>query len=474
MAFAEITGAGGQKIQVPTGLFIDNEFVPAAENATVDLENPATGAFLTKVSAAQPADVDELVLLNKLADLIERDGSDLASLEAVDGGLLYRDSMGLFVPQAADTCRYFAGWADKLDGDSLILPNGMAYTRREPFGVCAAIVPWNSPLMITSWKLGPALAAGNVLIIKTPELSTLYGQKLAQLIVEAGFPPGVINILCGLGPVAGQRLSEHPDIRKISFTGSNAVGRGILEIAAKTNLKKVTLELGGKGPSIVFSDADLENALNWTVAGITVNNGQICAAGSRIYVQDEVYDKFVAEFSKRSRQAVAGNPLLEGTTKRPVISGTQKKRVLEYIQKGKQQNQKFLHGDEPVPSEGHFIPNTAFSEVDPHAAIIREEIFGPVASIARFKTEAEVLALANDSKYGLAGAIFTQDIDKALRVSNSLKCGQVTVNMWGAVNANTAFGGFKESGIGRDLGKEALEGWTQVKCVKINIRDAKL
>ncbi|KAH8886567.1 aldehyde dehydrogenase [Thozetella sp. PMI_491] len=490
MSSVTITGVAGRQIEVPTGLFIDNEFVPAAGHATIDLENPSTGAFLAKVSAAQASDVDRAVssaqkayntawrnslpeqrrgLLNNLADLIERDSQILASLESVDAGILFRDSSGMFVPQAADTCRYYAGWADKLNGDSLTIPQGMAYTRREPFGVCAAIVPWNSPLMTTTWKLAPAIAAGNVLIIKTPELSPLYAQKLGQLIVEAGFPPGVVNILCGIGSVAGKRLAEHPDVHKLSFTGSGLVGREILAASARTNLKKVTLELGGKGPSIVFSDADIENALNWTVAGITVNNGQICAAGSRIYIQEDIYDRFIAEFSKMSQAAVAGDPLLETTTKGPLISGVQKDRVMGYIRKGQEQNVKLLHGGDAEPSPGHFVPNTAFFDVDSDAAIIREEIFGPVASIARFKTEEEVVGLANDTPYGLAAAVFTNDINKALRVSNAVECGQVTVNMWGTVNANTTFGGFKESGIGRDLGKEALEAWTQLKCVKINI-----
>lgn len=324
------------------------------------------------------------------------------------------------------------------------------------------------------WKLGPAIAAGNTLIIKTPELAPLYGQKLAQLIAEAGFPPGVINILCGLGNVAGQALADHALVRKISFTGSTAVGRRILESASRTNLKRVTVELGGKSPSIVFADAAWENALFHTTMGITVHNGQICAAGSRIYVQDDIYDRFVAEFSARTKDAVAGDPLLDSTSKGPLVSAGQKARVTAYIGTALQEGTKLLHGGErgadSAPSGGHFVPNTAFVDVAPTATVMREEIFGPVASIARFKTEEEAIALANDNCYGLAASVFTVDVNRAIRVSNAIEAGQVTVNMWGTVNAGTPFGGIKESGFGRDLGKDALEDWTQVKCVKFNLQ----
>ncbi|GJN78148.1 hypothetical protein PLIIFM63780_001641 [Purpureocillium lilacinum] len=461
---------------LPTGLFIDNKFVAATDSQTIDIENPSTGAHLATVSAAQAADVKRAVksslaaftsswrqsepstrraLLNRLADLIERDANELASIEAVDAGMLYRMSLGLSVAQAAETCRYFAGWTDKLDGQSMRIAEGMAYTQREPI----------------VWKLAPALAAGNTLIIKTPEVAPLYGQKLAQLIVEAGFPPGVVNILCGLGTVAGQTLAEHPLVRKVSFTGSATVGRRILESSARTNLKRVTVELGGKGPTCVFADADWENALAHVTAGITVHNGQICAAGSRIYVQDEIYDRFVAEFSKRTRDAVAGDPLLDSTVKGPLVSAAQRARVEGYIQKALKEDTKLLHGDASshASPKGHFVPNTAFVDVQPSATIMREEVFGPVASIARFRTEEEVIALANDSEYGLSAAVFTSDVTRAMRISDAVECGQVTVNMWGTVNANTPFGGYKQSGFGRDLGKEGLDEWTNVKCVKVNL-----
>lgn len=323
--------------------------------------------------------------------------------------------------------------------------------------------------MITAWKLAPAIAAGNTLVIKTPELAPLYGQKLAELIVEAGFPPGVINILCGTGAVAGQALVEHARVWKVSFTGSSAVGRNIMATSSRTNLKKVTLELGGKGPSIVFADADIDNALIWTVAGITVHNGQICAAGSRIYVQREIYEKFATEFSRLSLQAVAGDPLLESTTKGPLISSGQRERVRSFIRDAQADGTTLLHGNDSIDSPGYFQPNIAFTKVSPESKIIREEVFGPVASLAVFETEAEAIALANDSDYGLSAAVFTSDASKAVRVSDAIECGQVTINMWGTVNASLPFGGFKQSGIGSDLGSEAIDEWTQVKAVKWNV-----
>ncbi|KAF5020458.1 hypothetical protein F66182_7537 [Fusarium sp. NRRL 66182] len=388
MAEITIIGIGGSKVVVPTGLFIHNQFEAATDDRTVTVENPATGDTIGLISAAQSSDVDRAVvssrkaftawkttrpqqrrlLLNRLADLIEQNAQELASIEAVDAGLLYNMSLNLSVQQATETCRYFAGWADKVDGQSIDFDQGIAYTRREPIGVCAAVVPWNTPLMITIWKLAPALAAGNTLIIKTPELAPLYGQKLAQLIVEAGFPPGVVNIICGLGTVAGQALADHQEIRKLSFTGSVGVGRSILASAARSNLKRVSLELGGKGPTIVFADADWENALMWSAMGITVHNGQICAAGSRIYVQQDIYDRFVAEFSARTKNAVMGDPLLDETVKGPVISSTQKERIMEYIAKAENEGTELLHGGHTeglADSRGHFVPNTAFVNVSP-------------------------------------------------------------------------------------------------------------
>ncbi|KAE8329974.1 aldehyde dehydrogenase domain-containing protein [Aspergillus sergii] len=496
MASITVTGAAGRQIQVPTGLFIHNKFVPSTTSQTLTVENPSTGESLGTISAASPEDVNKAVesatigfnvwkntpgparakLLLKLADLIERDADDFASLEAVDAGVLYTDSKGMNIPQAVGNLRYYAGWADKIDGKTLAMEGGVAFTYREPLGVCGAIVPWNAPLMITIWKLAPALAAGNSLIIKPSELSPLYAQKLALLIQEAGFPAGVVNIISGDGASAGRALAEHMAVRKISFTGSSATGRQILKTAASTNLKRVNLELGGKGPSIVFDDCDLDNAVLWTRIGITANNGQICAAGSRIYVQKSIYEKFLEAYKKMAEgsPSVIGNPLDPATTKGPIVSAAQHNKILSYIEQGKQCGARLLFGGEKVGDKGYFVENTAFADVSENATIMKEEIFGPVASIAPFETEAEVIAKANDTLHGLSAAVFTNDISRAHRVTAALESGQVTVNAWAMLSPNAPFGGVKESGFGRDMGEEALEGWTSVKSVKYAILPPKL
>ncbi|KAI2715155.1 hypothetical protein CBS147332_4809 [Penicillium roqueforti] len=486
-----VTGVQSRQITIPTGLFIHNEFVPSSAGQTLVVENPSTGNQLGTISAAGPEDINKAVesaksafktwrtvpgpvkaqLLLKLAELVERDAEDLASLEAVDAGVLYTDSIGMNIPQAVGCLRYYAGWAGKIDGKTLEMEGGIAYTHREPLGVCGAIVPWNAPLMITIWKLAPALVTGNVLIIKPSELSPLYALRLAELVKEAGIPPGVVNIVPGEGASAGQALSEHMDVRKIAFTGSALAGRKILQAASRTNLKKVSLELGGKGPSIVFDDCDIANALLWTRIGITANNGQICAAGSRIYVQATIYDRFVEAFKKAAADAptVAGNPLDASTTKGPVVSRAQHEKILDYIRQGKQSGAKLLFGGEQIGDRGYFVENTAFVDVGDNATIMREEIFGPVASIAKFITEEEVIFKANDSHHGLSAAIFTNNINRAHRVIKELDSGQVTVNAWAMLSPNVPFGGVKESGFGRDMGEEALEGWTTVKAVKYHI-----
>ncbi|KAJ5224174.1 uncharacterized protein N7469_007677 [Penicillium citrinum] len=486
-----VSGVHGRQITVPTGLFIHSEFVPSLTGQTLTVDNPSTGDKLGTISAAGAEDIDRAVqsaktgfdawrnvpgpvkarILLKLADLIEEHAQDLGSLEAVDAGTLFTDSIGLNIPQSIACLRYYAGWADKMDGKTLEIDGGFAYTYREPVGICAAIVPWNAPLMITIWKLAPALAAGNSLIIKSSELSPLYALKFAELIKEAGVPAGVVNIVTGEGASAGQALSEHMEIRKLAFTGSATAGRKILQAASQTNLKKVSLELGGKGPSIVFDDCDLENALLWTRIGITANNGQICAAGSRIYVQDTIYERFIEAYKHdaASTSTVAGDPLDTSTTKGPVVSQAQHQKILDYIQQGKKSGARLLFGGERIGNKGYFVQNTAFADVPDDASIMREEIFGPVASIAKFSTEDEVISKANDSLHGLSAAIFTNDVNRAHRVTKSLETGQVTVNAWAMLNANVPFGGVKESGFGRDMGEEALEGWTTVKAVKYHI-----
>ena len=363
--------------------------------------NPSTESPLAHIAAAAASDVDTAIkassnalegwkatsastraqLLLELARLIERDSDELASIEAIDAGILFEESKALHVPNAVDTLRFWANLiVTEPSGQAIDIPGGFAYTRREPYGVCAAIVPWNAPLMITIWKLAPCIAASNVLTIKTPELAPLYGQKLGQLIIEAGFPPGVINILCGFGHIAGKALAEHMAVRKISFTGSGPTGRSILRAASESNLKKVTLELGGKGPSLVFEDADFDNALFWTMIGSTANNGQVCALGSRIYVQASIYERFVEELRKRSmaQKTLFGDPLSHETTKGPIISRPQYMKIMGHIDRAKSEGAKVLFGGKQL-GEGIFVENTILTDVTEDMTIVREEVFGPVA-----------------------------------------------------------------------------------------------
>ncbi|KAJ5964977.1 Aldehyde dehydrogenase N-terminal [Penicillium vulpinum] len=462
-----VTGIQGRQITVPTGLFIHNEFVPPLPDINKAVKS-AKSAF--KEWRSVPGPVKGQLLL-KLADLIEHDAEDLSSLEAVDAGILYTDSIGTNIPLAISCLRYHAGWAGKIDGKTLDMECSIAYTHREPLGVCGAILPWNGPLLITTWKLAPALITGNVLVMKTSELSPLYGQRLAELVKEACIPPGVVNILTGECASAGRALSEHMDVRKIAFTDSALSGRKILQAASRTNLKKVSLELGGKGPSIVFDDCNFENALFWTRIGITSHKGQMYAAGSRIYVQDTIYDRLIEAYKKAAAdaQTVAGNPLDVSTTKGPVVSGAQHEKILDECSQGKESGAKLLFGGERIGDKGYFVQNTAFVDVGDDATIMREEICGPVASIAKFSTEEEVIFKVNDSHHGLSAAIFTNDVSRAHRVTREIEAGQVTVNAWGILAANVPFGRVKESGFGRDMGEEALDVWTTVKAVKFHI-----
>ncbi|RYP11704.1 hypothetical protein DL767_011025 [Monosporascus sp. MG133] len=487
-----LKGVGGFEFDLPTGLFINNEFVPSVKGLTLDVENPATGETLTTIASAGVEDVNKAVaaaqaafpgwratpplekskLLWKLAELLEKPENRqvLQSIDVLDVGAPAA-MVDFTLPQCIDNLRYYAGWADKITGKTLHVPGGHAYTVREPIGVCAGIVPWNTPLMIAVWKLAPALATGNVLILKMPELAPLCGLRFAQLIKEAGFPPGVVNIIAGEGRVAGQALAEHMDIRKVSFTGGGVTGRKILRAAADSNLKKVTLELGGKGPTIVFDDAQFENALFWAFMGFTMHNGQICVAGTRIYVQEGIYDRFIEAFRQKLAASskspkVQGGSGAEGAGKTPVISKLQHEKIMAYIESGTKEGATLLGGGNKIGDKGYFVEETAFADVKPDAKIMKEEIFGPVASIAKFKTEDEVIAAANDSAYGLNAAVFSSNPDRIRKVSDALEVGTVTVNYWGALNMNTPFGGVKESGFGREMGEEALDGWTHVKTVK--------
>ncbi|KAB8232393.1 aldehyde dehydrogenase (NAD(P)(+)) ald5 [Aspergillus alliaceus] len=481
------------KYEQPLGLFINNEFVKAKSGRTFETINPTDEKPIVSVQEADEADVDAAVdaahaafegawrqvtpsergrLLTKLADLLERDSDTLAAIEALDNGKAFTMAK-VDVANAAGCLRYYGGWADKIHGQTIDTnPESLTYTRHEPIGVCGQIIPWNFPLLMWSWKIGPAIAAGNVVVLKTAEQTPLSGLYAAKLVKEAGFPPGVINIISGFGRVAGAAISSHMKIDKVAFTGSTVVGRMILQAAAKSNLKKVTLELGGKSPNIVFDDADIDNAISWSNFGIFFNHGQCCCAGSRILVQEGIHDKFVARFKERAAQNKLGNPFEANTFQGPQVSQLQFDRIMEYINHGKNEGATVITGGDRHGSEGYFIQPTVFTDVHENMKIAQEEIFGPVVTIQKFKDEAEAIKIGNGTAYGLAAAVHTKNVNTAIRVSNALRAGTVWINNYNMINYQAPFGGFKESGIGRELGSYALENYTQVKTVHYRLGDA--
>lgn len=372
------------------------------------------------------------------------------------------------------TLRYYAGWADKTFGQTIsTTPAKFAYTLRQPIGVVGQIIPWNYPLAMAAWKLGPALACGNTVVLKIAEQTPLSALYLANLIKEAGFPPGVVNILNGLGRVAGAALVNHPDVDKVAFTGSTATGREIMKMAAST-LKNITLETGGKSPLLVFEDADLEQAAKWAHIGIMSNQGQICTATSRILVQESIYDKFVALFKDVvASTSKVGDPFADETFQGPQVTKAQYERVLSYIESGKSEGATLVAGGEPYKNvgdgKGFFIAPTIFTNVKDHMRIYREEIFGPFVVIASFKTEEEAIAKANDTTYGLGAAVFTRDIERGHRVAAEIESGMVWINSSNDSDPRVPFGGVKQSGIGRELGEAGLEAYTQIKAVHLNM-----
>ncbi|KAM5434269.1 aldehyde dehydrogenase (NAD(P)(+)) ald5 [Microsporum ferrugineum] len=489
-----------QKIETPTatfeqplGLFINNKFVKGAEGKTFETINPHNEKAICAVHEATEKDVDAAVaaaraavegpwrkvtpsdrgrMLTKLADLLERDIDTIGAIEALDNGKAISMAKADVI-NAAGCLRYYGGWADKVEGKVIDTDHEtFTYTRHEPVGVCGQIIPWNFPLLMFAWKIGPALATGNTIVMKTAEQTPLSGLYVGNLIVEAGFPPGVVNVLSGFGRVAGAAISSHMDIDKVAFTGSTVVGRQILQAAAKSNLKKVTLELGGKSPNIVFNDADIDNAISWVNFGIYYNHGQCCCAGSRILVQEGIYDKFLARFKERANQNKVGDPFKPDTFQGPQISQLQFDRIMGYIDEGKKAGAKVEVGGERHGTEGYYIQPTIFSECTDDMKIVKEEIFGPVCTVQKFATEEDAIRIANNSSYGLAAALHTKDLNTSIRVSNNLKAGTVWVNCYNLISYQSPFGGFKESGIGRELGEYALDNYTQIKTVRIRLGDA--
>ncbi|KAG6010245.1 Aldehyde dehydrogenase [Claviceps maximensis] len=481
-----ITGA----YQQPIGLFINNEWVEGVEKKKFEVINPSTEEVITSVCEGTEKDVDLAVaaarkafettwkqvtpqnrsqMIIKLADIVDKNLELLAAVESLDNGKsisMARADVGA----VAECIRYYGGWADKIEGKTIdIAPDMFHYTRPEPIGVCGQIIPWNFPLLMLAWKIGPALATGNTIILKTAEQTPLSGLVFANLVKEAGFPPGVFNLISGFGKVAGAAISNHMDIDKVAFTGSTVVGRTIMKAAASSNLKKVTLELGGKSPNIVFNDADIEQAISWVNFGIYYNHGQCCCAGTRIFVQEGIYDKFLEAFKKRAESNKVGDPFAEDTFQGPQVSQLQYDRIMEYIKSGKDEGATVEVGGGRHGDKGYFIQPTIFSNVRSDMKIMQEEIFGPVCAISKFKDEEEVIRLSNETKYGLAAAIHTKDLNTTIRVSNALKAGTVWVNCYNMLSHQLPFGGFKESGIGRELGEAALANYTQNKSVAVRL-----
>merc|ERR1712000_580814 len=476
----------------PTGLYIDGKWGKGTEGKTFETVNPTNEKPIVAVHEAGPEDVDIAVkaarkalngawgqtlpsargqVLTKLGDLFDEYSDTLAAIESLDNGKAL--SMAKVDVQLSSGClRYYGGWADKIHGKTIDTdPETFNYTRHEPVGVCGQIIPWNFPLLMWAWKIGPALATRNTVVLKTAEQTPLSGLFAATLCEKAGIPAGVVNIISGFGKTAGAAIASHMDIDKVAFTGSTVVGRTILQAAAKSNLKKVTLELGSKSPNIVFNDANIEDAISWVNFGIFFNHGQCCCAGSRIYVQSGIYDKFIEAFRARTAKNVVGDPFKQDTFQGPQVSKLQFDRIMSYIQSGKA-GAKVEHGGERHGDEGYFIQPTIFSNVSPDMKIMQEEIFGPVCTISKFETEDEVIKACNETTYGLAAAVHTQDLNTALRVANSLKAGTVWVNNYNMPSYQVPFGGFKESGLGRELGKYALSNYTQVKSVRVRLGGA--
>ena len=427
----------------------------------------ARKALNTTWAAVTPSERGSL--LTKLADLFDEHVDTLAAIEALDNGKAL--SMAKIDVGLSSGClRYYGGWADKIHGKVIDTdPDTFNYTRHEPVGVCGQIIPWNFPLLMWAWKIGPAIATGNTVVLKTAEQTPLSGLYACTLVEKAGIPAGVVNVLSGFGKTAGAAIASHMDIDKVAFTGSTIVGRSILQASAKSNLKKVTLELGGKSPNIVFNDANLEDAISWVNFGIFFNHGQCCCAGSRIYVQSGIYDKFIEAFKARTSKNVVGDPFAADTFQGPQVSQLQFDRIMAYIKSGKEAGAKVETGGERKGDKGYFIEPTIFSGVSEDMKIMKEEIFGPVCSISKFETEDEAIKSGNETTYGLAAAIHTTDLNTAIRVANKLKAGTVWVNNYNLLSHQVPFGGFKESGIGRELGKYALANYTQVKSVRIRL-----
>ncbi|HZI88543.1 MAG TPA: betaine-aldehyde dehydrogenase [Pyrinomonadaceae bacterium] len=476
-------------------LFIDGQWVDAVSGKTFTTPNPATGENLAEVSEADKADIDKAVnaarrafegkwskmsardrgrILYKLAKLIEEHSAELAALETADNGKPIKESTYVDLPQVAENFEYFAGWATKIEGETIPVPGQMFnYTLREPVGVCGQIIPWNFPLLMAAWKLAPALAAGNTVVLKPAEQTPVTAMELGKLIQEAGFPEGVVNIVPGYGETAGAALAAHPGIDKIAFTGSTEVGKLIARAAAE-NLTKVSLELGGKAPNIVFADADMDQAVNGAMMGIFFNQGQVCCAGSRLFVEEKVKEEFLGRLKERASRINVGDPMDKSTQMGPQVSEEQLSRIKSYVDIAQKEGATMVAGGESPALEGafqkgYFFQPTIFSDVKNQMRVAQEEIFGPVVSVITFRDEDDLIKQANDTIFGLSAGIWTRDITRAHRFAKEIKAGVVWINTFNMFNAASPFGGFKQSGYGREMGKHALEMYTHVKSVWVDL-----
>uniref|UniRef100_A0A8C7LFG0 Aldehyde dehydrogenase 1 family, member A2 n=1 Tax=Oncorhynchus kisutch TaxID=8019 RepID=A0A8C7LFG0_ONCKI len=474
-------------------IFINNEWQDSVSGKTFPVYNPASGEQICEVQEAEKADVDKAVqaarlaftlgsvwrrmdasergrLLAKLADLVERDSAYLATIESMDSGKPFLPTLFVDLQGTIKTLRYYAGYADKIHGTSIPMDGDyLSFTRHEPIGVCGQIIPWNFPLMMTAWKLGPALACGNTVVLKPAQQTPLTCLYIGSLVKEAGFPPGVVNILPGFGPTAGAAIASHMGIDKVAFTGSTEVGKRIQEAAGKSNLKRVTLELGGKNPNIIFADADLDLAVEQAHQGVFFNAGQCCTAGSRIFVEEPIYEEFVRRSVERAKRRTVGSPFDPTTEQGPQISQEQQSRVLEFIRSGISEGARLECGGKALGLKGFFIEPTVFSNVKDDMRIAKEEIFGPVQQIMKFKTIDEVIERANNTEYGLVAAVFTSDITKAMTISTAMQAGTVWINCFNALSTQCPFGGYKMSGNGRELGDCGLKEYSEVKTITIKI-----